>query len=88
MMRMSDPVKQKIRDEFRQFREMLGSLLETHRGQWVVFLDGRVQGFFDGENAAYASAVERFGSDAGFVVAPVSEDLGPVPASAFVLLPA
>ncbi len=84
---MIDPVKQKIRDEFHRFRQVLGSLLETHRGQWVVFLDGRVQGFYDDENAAYASAVERFGIDGGFVVAPVSEDLGPVPPSAFVLLP-
>jgi len=65
---------EKVRVEMEAFRRMLPDLLPLHAGKWVVFLDGKVQAFFDDESAAYDHAIRTFGPSRGFVVAQVAPE--------------
>jgi hypothetical protein len=66
-------VDQRVLAETLRFREVLPQLMTRYRGRWVVFRDGTVASDHETEGDALAAAVERFGVDGGFVVAPVSE---------------
>ena len=74
-------VADRVRAENNRFRDVLPDLLKKYRGRWVVFRDGEVQSDFATEDEAYADAVQRFGHDGGFVVAPVQE-VTPTPLTA------
>ena len=70
-------VDQKVSEQFEHFRRELPRLQAgAHRGEWVLFLDGP-QGYFSTEDEAHDEGVERFGPEAGFVVARL-EPLEPV----------
>ena len=64
-------IRQKVREEYDRFLNALPSLIQTHAGKWVVFLDGKMEGAFETEKQALDDAVQRFGPRRGFVVAPV-----------------
>jgi hypothetical protein len=74
-------VADRVLEETRRFHRALPMLLETHRGRWVVFVDGRVRSDHASEEQAYAWAVATYGEHGGFVVAPVDE-LRPTPVTA------
>lgn len=74
----------RILDETLKFQAKLPELLPTLRGQWVVFRDGEVKSAHPGADAAYAAAVEQFGVEGGYVVAPVVE-VNPTPVTAGIL---
>lgn len=77
-------VADKVLEETKRFRAALPELLKTHRGKWVVFKDGSVQGIHDDEKTAYEDAVGRFGALGGYVIAPIVET-SPTPVTAAVL---
>ena len=64
-------VHDRVRKEHAAFIEALPGLLESDPGKWVIFIHGAVQGKFDSEDAAFRTALERFGADGGFIVAQV-----------------
>ena len=68
------PIERAVYEETLRFRKALPELLKDHRGQWVVFLHGRPRGFFPNGDEAYLAALDAFGCDGGFVVAPVVEE--------------
>lgn len=53
------------------FDAALNQLLPEHEGEFVVFKDKKPSGFFPSFRAAYESALQRFGLDSAFLVAPV-----------------
>jgi hypothetical protein len=74
-------LEQRVLDETRRFEAMLPELLARIPGRWVVFRDGRVWSEHADGASAYRAAVERFGEDGAFVVAPVRE-ARPIPMTA------
>lgn len=64
---------EKVLEETKLFRAALPELLRKHRGKWVVFLGGEVKSVHDDELGAYSEAVLKYGTDGGYVVAPVIE---------------
>jgi hypothetical protein len=66
-------VADRVLAETRRFHQALPALLQSHRGRWVVFFEGRVQSQHASEEAAYESAVNAYGVEGGFVVAQVDE---------------
>jgi len=64
---------ERVLEETKRFHQALPGLLNSHRGSWVVFMNGKVQSEHASEQAAYAEAVKNFGRDGGFVVARVVE---------------
>lgn len=79
------PIEQRVYEQTLLFRAALPSLLEQHRGKWVVFHDGSVRSLHNTEEGAFVTAVKELGSKAGFVVAPV-EEVRPIPVTAAVML--
>ena len=69
-----------IQDEQTDFDKQIPDLLKDHRGQFVLFQDGRPVEFFPTNDAAYAAGVARFGPRGTFLVAPVLPE-SPVPVS-------
>lgn len=61
-----------VESEQRAFDGMIDDLLEHHAGQIAVVKDHRLVGFFPARGAAYAAAIERFGSDSAFLISEVS----------------
>lgn len=55
------------------FEAQLAGLLEEHAGQYVVFRDLKPAGFFSTYEAAYSFAVQRFGTEGGFLVSEVKK---------------
>ena len=76
-------VAEKVLEQTKLFRAALPNLIESNRGKWVVFMDGQVASIHDDETAAYAHAVETFGTHGGYVIAPVVE-ANPTPVTAAV----
>ncbi|MBI5488593.1 MAG: hypothetical protein HY905_14765 [Deltaproteobacteria bacterium] len=76
--------REKVKQEMEAFRAALPGLLLDHGDQWVVFIDGKVVGFYVDEESAYTAAMRAFGPRAGFVVAQVAREK-PEPISARVL---
>jgi len=65
---------ERVKQEMQAFRRALPELLKDHAGQWVVFFDGKVVDFYQDEASAYDAAIQAFGPNAGFVVAPVAPE--------------
>ena len=76
-------VADQVLEETKRFRAVLPSLLKTHRGKWVVFLNGEVKSAHDDETSAYADAIRLFGPDVPYVIAPIVET-APTPVTAAV----
>lgn len=82
-----DANHKKVLEESRLFRAKLPQLLPKYEGRWVIFLNNAVQGDFEEQEEAYATAVRRFGVRGGFVIAQVTPDAAePVAMSAVALL--
>lgn len=77
-------IADRILAETLKFQEKLPELLPEHRGRWVVFRGGEVKSEHATADEAYAAAVEAFGVQGGYVVAPVVE-VTPTPVTAGVL---
>jgi hypothetical protein len=60
-----------LQEEQAAFDSQLNDLLKEHRGEFVLFKDGRPVGFFEDHVSAYAAGLEKFGVGAVFLVAPV-----------------
>lgn len=76
--------REKVLEETKRFHDALPQLVQKYAGRWVVFAEGAVVSDHANENDAYKAALERFGVQGGFVVAPVVE-LKPTPITAGVL---
>ena len=65
----------RFRREFERFKAALPLLLQDQqlRGQWVVFLDGKVMHAAPDRQRAHRWAIEHLDRLAGFVVAEVAE---------------
>jgi hypothetical protein len=61
-----------IQEEQQAFEQVRDRLLTEHRGEFVLFKDGQVVGFFPTHTEAYAAGLEKFGPDAVFLVAQVA----------------
>ncbi len=61
-----------LKDEQAAFDAQLDELLRSHPGKYVLFKDRRPVAFFDEYPAAYAAALQQFGLDAVFLIAPVA----------------
>jgi hypothetical protein len=64
---------ERVREEMARFEAALPDLLQTARGKWVVFRDGRIVSIHDDARTAYEEGLRRFGPTGGHVVAPVEE---------------
>jgi hypothetical protein len=60
-----------LQAEQEAFDKALDALMEEHAGQFVVFKDRKVVGFFPTYLDAYRAGVERFGADAVFLLSEV-----------------
>ena len=65
---------EKVKREMQSFRTALPELLKEHAGQWVVFADGTVVGFYEDEDSAYRAAMQEYGPGGGFVIARVVQE--------------
>ena len=63
----------KLKEEQEAFDKQLPDLLPSHQGQFVLFKDGKPVEFFDDHPSAYRAALDEFGLDATFLIAPVVE---------------
>ena len=63
----------KLGAEQRAFDKALPSLLESHRGEFVIFSGKKPVGFHDTFDEAYSTALGRFGSDGVFLISEVKE---------------
>jgi len=70
---MSIDRKLSLREEQDAFNRQLDSLLKTHEGKYVLFKNGEPVAFFDTHTAAYETALEKFGLDSTFLIAPIEE---------------
>ena len=55
------------------FNAQRADLMHKHKGEWALFKDGKVQGFFRSGPEAYADGIKRFGYDTVMLVTPVDE---------------
>lgn len=62
-----------LKREQEAFEAQLDELLKQHRGQFVLFKDGRPVEFFPDHATAYSRALELFGIDATFLIAAVAK---------------
>jgi len=69
-----------LKDERDAFERLLPSLLEQHRGEYVIVADGEPLGFHHTFAGAYGAAVKALGAAARFLVAEV-KPLEPQPIS-------
>ena len=69
-----------LQDEQKDFEQQLPELLKEHRGQFVLFQDGKPVDYFPTNEAAYSAGVQKFGTRATFLIAPVAQ-IGPLPIS-------
>ncbi|HEX9602206.1 MAG TPA: hypothetical protein VF973_00550 [Myxococcales bacterium] len=60
-----------LEQEQAAFDAQLPELLKEHRGEFVLFKEGRPAGFFKDHGSAYAAGLQRFGLGVAFLVAPV-----------------
>jgi len=60
-------------EEQRAFEEQFESLLASHPGKYVLFKNGKLVGFYDDHETAYKAALEKFGLDAIFLIAPIAK---------------
>jgi hypothetical protein len=65
---------EKVKKEMQAFRTMLPELLKKHPDKWVVVEGGKLSGVFEDEETAHSFALEEYGPDGGFIVAPVAEE--------------
>ena len=77
-------IEKRVFDETQRFQAALPELMKKYPARWVVFKDGQVQGDYDNGDGAYLAAIEKFGVDGGFVIAPVAS-IAPTPVTAGVL---
>ena len=63
---MSDE-KATIETEAEVFRRLLDGLLAQHDGKFALIHAGELSGVFDSIDAAYANAIEKFGTDAIYI---------------------
>jgi hypothetical protein len=66
-------VAERVLEQTKLFHRALPELLHKYRGRWVVFVDGQVKGVHASEEEAYGAAVQAYGPNGGFVIAPVVE---------------
>ena len=69
---MLDP-NSAISDEYRRFEVALPDLLSRHAGKWVVFFRGEVASIHDDHDSALRWALDRWGMDEPYVIAPIEE---------------
>ena len=60
-----------LEQEQAAFDRQLDDLLKEHRGEFVLFKEGRAVGFFKDNTSAYAAGLDQFGIGSIFLVAPV-----------------
>ncbi len=60
-----------LKDEQAAFEAQLDDLLRTHAGKYVLFKNGGPIDFFDDYPSAYKAALQRFGLDQVFLIAPI-----------------
>jgi hypothetical protein len=63
-------MSEKIHKEQETFNKLLPGLLKDggHQNQWVVFKDGKVQGYYPSAFEAYDAGCKQFGVQGGFVI--------------------
>src|SRR5713101_4203119 len=61
-----------LEQEQAAFDAQLPELLKEHRGEFVLFKEGRPAGFFKDHGSAYAAGLQRFGLGVAFSVVAVS----------------
>ncbi len=74
-------IAEEVLAETKRFRQELPQLLKRYPGRWVVFKNGAVDSDHPDERSAYRAALEKYGPQGGYVVAPVAAT-GPTPISA------
>jgi hypothetical protein len=82
-------VLDRVREQTKLLEQQIPELMKEHAGEWVLFQDGQVLGFYADESTPYVEGAKRFGLEGGFVIARV-EPMTEVPLSAahlFGLLP-
>ncbi len=76
---MSDPIREQVESNYREFQAQLPSLLSSHRGKFALMRDGQIIEFFDTARDAYVAGQKIFSNDRLFSVQEVIEtpvDLG------------
>jgi hypothetical protein len=78
---MTDPdaLRQQIEINYKEFEQLLPSLLATHRGKFALMRDGKIVEFFDTARDAYIAGRKLFEQDQAFSVQEVIDapvDLG------------
>lgn len=67
------PIPEKLAKEQAAFDELLPSILEEHRGQFVVVHHGEPIDFFKSYGDAYQAGLDRLGVDEIYLVSKVQE---------------
>lgn len=62
-----------LKQEQDAFEAQLDELLRDHKGQFVLFKNGRPVEFFEDHGAAYTRGLDLFGLDSPFLIAPVAK---------------
>lgn len=65
---------QRLAQEREAFDQQLDALLESHRGEFVVFHDGTPLGFYATHTEAHRGALSALGLDQVFLIAQVEQD--------------
>ena len=63
----------KLANEQAAFDELLPSMLDEHRGQFVIVHSGKVVDFFESYRDAYQAGIDRLGVDEIYLVSKVQE---------------
>ena len=66
-------IPKKLTEEQAAFDDLLPSILEEHRGQFVIVHNGEVIDFFDSYGDAYQAGLDRLGVDKIYLVSKVQE---------------
>lgn len=65
---------QRLAQERDAFDRQLDTLLESHKGEFVVFYEGRPLGFYASHTEAHRGALSTLGLDRTFLIARVEQE--------------